>query len=174
MEVRVLVGEVAGFEVFEHLADAVLVEEQRGDDDEGGVLGGDAVGEIELGERLWLEDGGDDVVDEVGGALGGGEEREEEGADDEGEGLVRNERRDEGDDEKERKDEDAEDVEVFVALVDKGAQAVGGGRVVADLVGEIGEAALEEVVADVGEATGEAGVGVGLGGGGPGCDLGLV
>ena len=165
VEVRVLVGEIAGLEIFKHLANAVLVEEEGGDDDEGGVLGGDAVGEVELGQGLRLEDGGDDVVDEVGGALGGGEEREEEGADDEGEGLVRDERSDEGDDEEKREDEDAEDVEVLVALVDEGAETLDGWRVVADLVRELGEAAFEEVVADVRQAAVEAGVGVGCGGG---------
>ena len=159
MKIGVLVGEVTGFKFLEEFADLFFVEEEGGDDDEGGGVCGDLFGEVEFRKGLSLEERGDGAVDEIERALRGWKQREQECEHDGPEGVVRDQRRDDGDDEQEGEGEGSEDVEVVVPATDEGAEAVDWGRVVADALGEEAEALCEEVVADVADAAGIAGIG---------------
>ncbi|MEI9981161.1 MAG: hypothetical protein WDN23_19565 [Edaphobacter sp.] len=160
VDVGVLIVEVAGFELVEELVDLLFSQQKRGNDDEGGGFGWDPFGEVDLGERVGLHQGGDGVVDEVDGALRRRDESEKKRSHDRPEGVVRNQRRNDGDDEQTGEGEDAEDVEVFFPSAEEAAQALDGWAMVVDALAEGGEAFGEEVVADVGAAVGEARIGV--------------
>ena len=93
--------------------------------------------------------------------MGRRQKGEQKSSDDGPEGVVRNQRRDDGYDEQDRENEGAEDVEVFVPAAEDAAQSFYRRRMVADLVVEEGYAFGEEVVADVLDAARVAGIVVG-------------
>ena len=78
MQIGVGIGEEADLEFLDQFADLLLVEQQRGDRDQGGVVGWNAVAEVDLGQRLGSEEGGDSVVDEIDRALQGRQSAREE------------------------------------------------------------------------------------------------
>ncbi len=120
VEIGIGVGETANLELLDELAHLGFVEEQGGNGDHAGVVGGDAVGEVDFGQREGAEDGGDGVVDEVDCALCGGNEEEQkrqgEAAED---GVVGYEGQKHGADEDDGEDLDAADVEVVGVAVQR-------------------------------------------------------
>ena len=71
---RILVGQVAHLELVEQLAHLLLFHQQGRHHHQGGERLRHALGEVELGQRIRLEDRGDGVIYQVDRALGGGEQ----------------------------------------------------------------------------------------------------
>ena len=70
MQIGIAIGEEADLELLDQLAHLLFVDQQRGNRHQRGVILWDALAEVELRQRLRLEERGDDVVDQVDRALG--------------------------------------------------------------------------------------------------------
>src|SRR6185437_1715632 len=78
VEIGVRVGEESHLELVDQLVQLCFVQEQGGNGDQCGVVGGDSLAEVELRQSGGFEDGGDGVVDEVHSGLRGRQEKENE------------------------------------------------------------------------------------------------
>ena len=76
MEVRRAVGEKLDLEVVEGLTHRLDAGEENGNDDRRAVFLGDAVpAEVELGEKPWPQEGGDELIDGADGDVVGWNQR---------------------------------------------------------------------------------------------------
>src|SRR5665213_525600 len=153
VQVGIAVGEISDFEVPDQLMHLLLAEEQRWNGDDGCAGGRNALAEVEFGQGVGVEEGGDSVVDQLDCNLHGRKQQNDDGKCKryEVQSLRKNRKEHNG------KQEESEeiyggDVEVLAAVKHKLTEPPGYGRMKANTEGELREAFVDEVVADVDES----------------------
>ena len=79
VQVGLAIGEETHFEIVDQLAHLLFVQQQRRHGHQRGAIGGNALAEIELGQRLRIDERCDGVVDQVDGVLRGRNQQQKEG-----------------------------------------------------------------------------------------------